>query len=50
MFHGILRIVDCGYGDDRSLGQLCNIGDAASRNLFCMAAGIVAAILLDFYE
>ena len=48
MFHGILGIVGAATVMTVPWGSFATSADAASRNLFCMAAGIVAAILLDF--
>ena len=48
MFHGILGIVGAATVMTVPWGSFTTSADAASRNLFCMAAGIVAAILLDF--
>ena len=48
MFHGILGIVGAATVMTVPWGSFAASADAASRNLFCMAAGIVAAILLDF--
>ena len=47
MFHGILGIVGAATVMTVPWGSFATSADAASRNLFCMAAGIVAAILLD---
>lgn len=48
MFHGIIGIVGAATVMTVPWGSFATSADAASRNLFCMAAGIVAAILLDF--
>ena len=48
MFHGILGIVGAATVMTVPWGSFATSADAASRNLFCMAAGIVTAILLDF--
>lgn len=48
MFHGIFGIVGAATVMTVPRGSFATSADAASRNLFCMAAGIVAAILLDF--
>jgi len=48
MFHGILGIVGAATVMTVPWGSFATSADAASWNLFCMAAGIVAAILLDF--
>lgn len=48
MFHGIFGIVSAATVMTVPWGSFATSADAASRNLFCMAAGIVAAILLDF--
>ena len=48
MFHGIFGIVGAATVMTVPWGSFATSADAASRNLFCMAAGIVAAILLDF--
>ena len=48
MFHGILGIVGAATVMTVPWGSFATSADAASRNLFCMAAGIVAEILLDF--
>lgn len=48
MFHGILGIVGAATVMTVPWCSFTTSADAASRNLFCMAAGIVAAILLDF--
>lgn len=48
MFHGILGIVGAATVMTVPWGSFTTSADAASRNLFCMAAGIVTAILLDF--
>jgi serine protease AprX len=46
--HNILGIVGAATVMTVPWGSFATSADAASRNLFCMAAGIVAAILLDF--
>ena len=48
MFHGIFGIVGAATVMTVPWGSFAASADAASRNLFCVAAGIVAAILLDF--
>ena len=48
MFHGIFGIVGAATVMTVPWGSFATSADAASRNLFCMAAGIVTAILLDF--
>mgnify|MGYP003243330473 CR=1 FL=1 len=48
MFHGIFGIVSAATVMTVPWGSFATSADAASRNLFCMAAGIVTAILLDF--
>ena len=48
MFHGILGIVGAATVMTVPWGSFATSADAASRNLFCMAAGIVTAILLGF--
>ena len=48
MFHGILGIVGAATVMTVPWGSFATSADAASRNLFCVAAGIVAARLLDF--
>ena len=48
MFHGILGIVGAATVMTVPWGSFATSADAASRNLFCVAAGIVTAILLDF--
>ena len=48
MFHGILGIVGAATVMTVPWGSFTASADAASRNLFCMSAGIVTAILLDF--
>ena len=48
MFHGILGIVGAATVMTVPWGSFATSADAASRNLFCMAAGIVTAILLYF--
>lgn len=48
MFHGILGIVGAATVMTVPWGSFATSADAASRNLFCMAAGIVTVILLDF--
>ena len=47
MFHGILGIVGAATVMTVPWGSFATSADAASRNLFCMAAGIVAALLLE---
>ena len=48
MFHGIFGIVGAATVMTVPWGSFAASADAASHNLFCMAAGIVTAILLDF--
>lgn len=48
MFHGILGFVGAATVMTVPWGSFATSADAASRNLFCMAAGIVTAIFLDF--
>ena len=48
MFHGIFGIVGAATVMTVPWGSFATSADAASRNLFCVAAGIVTAILLDF--
>ena len=48
MFHGILGIVGAATVMTVPWGSFATSADAASRNLFCMSAGIVTAILLEF--
>ena len=47
MFHGIFGIVGAATVMTVPWGSFATSADAASRNLFCMAAGIVAALLLE---
>ena len=47
MFHGIIGIVGAATVMTVPWGSFATSADAASRNLFCMAAGIVAALLLE---
>ena len=47
MFHGIFGIVGSATVMTVPWGSFATSADAASRNLFCMAAGIVAALLLE---
>ena len=47
MFHGILGIVGAATVMTVPWGSFATSPETASRNLFCMAAGIVAALLLE---
>ena len=48
MFHGIFGIISAATVMTVPWNSFATSPETASRNLFCMAAGIVAAILLDF--
>ena len=48
MFHGIFGIIVAATVMTVPRGSFATSAEAASRNLFCMAAGIVTAILLEF--
>lgn len=47
MFHGIFGIISAATVMTVPWGSFAASPEAASRNLFCMAAGIVAALLLE---